>query len=65
MHNKLDNLYTQRKQLKDLIRYAKLYNGSISLNNEIITIAELKASLSEVNAEIAAIVSNSRLRLVK
>ncbi|MBS4034351.1 MAG: hypothetical protein KGZ85_07810 [Ignavibacterium sp.] len=65
MKNTLDKLYDRREQLKDLIKWSSRYGGKISLNNEKITTEDLKRWLSEVNVEIASIVSNARLRQIK
>lgn len=65
IEKKIEELYTQRESLQDLIKYAKLYGGKISLNNEIITTEDLRKWLYEVNAEIAVQISNSKLESVK
>lgn len=62
---KLDELYTTRSQLNDLIRWSRRYGGKISLDSQTITTEDLKKWLAEVNAEIASIISNARLRQVK
>lgn len=62
---KLDELYTTRSQLIDLILWSRRYGGKISLDNQTITTEDLKKWLAEVNVEIAVQISNSKLELLK
>lgn len=62
---KLDELYTTRSQLIDLIQWSRRYGGKISLDNQTITTEDLKKWLADVNAEIAVQISNSKLERFK
>lgn len=62
---RLDKLYHRRTQIQELVKTAKRFGGYISLDDAMISINELNQWLSEVNAEIAVIISNSKLRIHK
>lgn len=61
----LDDLLIQRNKLKELVRYAQIYGGKVSIEDEIITIAELKGMLTEVKIQIESNRSKLVLRRVK
>lgn len=61
----LDDLLIERNKLKELVRYAQIYGGKISIGDEIVTLAELKGTLTEIKIEIESRRSKQVLRRVK
>ncbi len=65
MSNKtIDDLIIQRQKLKELIRYAQLLGGKISIGDEIITLAELKETITEIKIEIEVKRSQMKLKVI-
>lgn len=48
----LDELMEQREKLTELVKFAKVLGGKVSIGNEIVTLAELKETLNNVKIEI-------------
>lgn len=61
---KLDKLYIKQNKLKKLIKYANLLGGKVHIGNNDISVGQLKKTLTNVNAEISATISNGKLKLI-
>lgn len=48
----LDNLIEQRNKLTELVRMAKLLGGKVNVGSKVITLSELKETLTELKIEI-------------
>jgi hypothetical protein len=53
-NRKLDELGGQLQKVEELLKFAGLYGGKISLGDKIITIDELKEMRLDLKSEIAA-----------
>ena len=61
----LDELYELRDKIREIIPFAKLYKGKVNLGDKLVTLEELKEEEKNVRVEIAVLVSQSKLRLIK
>ncbi len=57
-------LKNEIEKLSELIRFARLYGGSISLGGELLTIDQLFDWQESLKFEIAKRISKSKLRIV-
>lgn len=48
----LDDLIIQRKELTELLKYAEIYGGKISVGNKTLSLAELKETLNNLQIEM-------------
>lgn len=62
--DRLDILYHKKGELQKLIKYAKLLGGKVRIGNNNISVQLLQKTLSSVNAEISAIISNGKLKII-
>lgn len=62
--DRLDILYHKKGELQKLIKYAKLLGGKVHIGNNDISVQLLRKTLSSVNAEISAIISNGKLEVI-
>lgn len=60
----LDDLLYEREKLTELIRYAKLFGGNISIGSEVLSSEKLKEMLNDIQIKIETNRSQMTLKVI-